>query len=164
MLALTLDGGCSDVFEHTIRALAKLGCAAAVLLVICLIGGYDKLTQRLRCSCPYTRLLRPYHLIVPGSHEGFGIVYLEAAASGVPSHAARLAGATDAVADGVSGWFVDQPDVAGITAALDDFFSVRVTFDSARCREFARGFLSASVTDAMLAHYPAAAAAAAQPA
>jgi phosphatidylinositol alpha-1,6-mannosyltransferase len=92
--------------------------------------------------------------IVPGSHEGFGIVYLEAAASGVPSLAARLAGAVDAVADGVSGWFVDEPKVASLTAALDDFLAGRIAFDSERCRAFARRFLWRDVADAMLAHYP----------
>ncbi|MGE3771506.1 MAG: glycosyltransferase family 4 protein [Gammaproteobacteria bacterium] len=92
--------------------------------------------------------------IVPGSHEGFGIVYLEAAASGVPSLAARLAGAVDAVAEGVSGWFVDSPDVPRLAAALDDFLSARVVFDPARCRDFARRFLWRNVVDAMLAHYP----------
>lgn len=94
--------------------------------------------------------------IVPGSHEGFGIVYLEAAASGVPSLAARLAGAVDAVADGESGWFVDEPDVAHLTRALDEFLAGRRTFDAERCRHFARGFLWRRVTDAMLAHYPVA--------
>jgi len=92
--------------------------------------------------------------IVPGSHEGFGIVYLEAAASGVPSLAARLAGAVDAVEDGVSGCFVDEPDVSSLTTALDEFLSGRRAFDPARCREFARRFLWRNVADAMLAHYP----------
>ncbi|HMM75031.1 MAG TPA: glycosyltransferase family 4 protein [Gammaproteobacteria bacterium] len=99
--------------------------------------------------------------IVPGSHEGFGIVYLEAAASGAPSLAARLAGAVDAVAEGVSGWFVDTPDVPSLTAALDDFLSARLVFDPARCRAFARRFLWRNVADAMLAHYPSVAARAA---
>lgn len=97
--------------------------------------------------------------IVPGSHEGFGIVYLEAAASGVPSLAARLAGAVDAIEDGVSGWFVDVPDVPRIAAALDDFLSARLSFDPARCRDFARRFLWTDVAASMLAHYPGTAAA-----
>lgn len=92
--------------------------------------------------------------IVPGSHEGFGIVYLEAAASGVPSLAARLAGAVDAVAEGESGWFVDTPDVPQLTAALGEFFSSRRIFDPDRCRTFARRFLWRHVADTMLARYP----------
>jgi len=85
--------------------------------------------------------------IVPGSHEGFGIVYLEAAASGVPSLAARLAGAAEAVAEGRSGFFVDVPDVASISAALARFLSGAVRFDATPCREFARGFSWARVAD-----------------
>ena len=39
--------------------------------------------------------------------EGFGLVYLEAAAAGVPSLGSRAGGATDAIADGQSGFIVD---------------------------------------------------------
>lgn len=91
--------------------------------------------------------------IVPGSHEGFGIVYLEAAAAGVPSLAARLAGAAEAVQDGVSGWFVDEPTVESITARLDDFLAGRIGADPAACRAFARRFSYRDVVDRALAHY-----------
>ncbi len=46
--------------------------------------------------------------------EGFGIVYLEAAASGVPSIAGRSGGSHEAVVDGVGGYVVDPGDVQGI--------------------------------------------------
>jgi len=85
--------------------------------------------------------------IVPGSHEGFGIVYLEAAASGVPSLAARLAGAAEAVAEGRSGFFVDVPDVASVSAALARYLSGAIRFDAVACRDFARGFSWAHVAD-----------------
>ena len=57
--------------------------------------------------------------------EGFGIVFLEAAACGVPQVAGRSGGAAEAVADGVTGIVVQRPeDVAEVTAAfsrlLDD--------------------------------------------
>lgn len=78
--------------------------------------------------------------IAPESHEGFGIVYLEAAASGVPSLAARLAGAAEAVAEGKSGFFVDTPDGASLTQALERFFGGDIRFDPDGCREFARQF------------------------
>lgn len=78
--------------------------------------------------------------IAPGSHEGFGIVYLEAAASGVPSLAARLAGAAEALSEGHSGFFVDRPDVDSISRALARFLSGEIRFDPLACREFARGF------------------------
>lgn len=91
--------------------------------------------------------------ITPNSHEGFGIVYLEAAASGVPSLAARLAGAAEAVAEGRSGFFVEQPDVASITAALGKFLSGEIRFDPANCRDFARDFSWARVADTAEAAY-----------
>jgi len=85
--------------------------------------------------------------IIPGSHEGFGIVYLEAAASGVPSLAARLAGAAEAIAEGLSGFFVEQPDVLSISNALSSFLSSETHLDAEDCRGFARGFSWARVAD-----------------
>jgi phosphatidylinositol alpha-1,6-mannosyltransferase len=77
---------------------------------------------------------------LPGSHEGFGIAYLEANAAGAPVLAARLAGATEAVEEGVSGMFVDEPTVPQIRAAIERFLSGEVKFDAGRCREFASRF------------------------
>jgi len=91
--------------------------------------------------------------IVPGSHEGFGIVYLEAAASGVPSLAARLAGAAEAVADGRSGFFVDTPDVASIRDALARYLAGDIRFDVDACRDFARGFDWKRIADICEATY-----------
>ncbi|MEZ5230033.1 MAG: glycosyltransferase [Acidimicrobiales bacterium] len=42
--------------------------------------------------------------------EGFGIVFLEAAAVGIPQIAGRSGGADEAVVDGVTGIVVDRPD------------------------------------------------------
>ena len=50
--------------------------------------------------------------------EGFGIVYLEAAAYGKPVVAGNVAGALDAVADGVSGLLVDPTDPQAVANAL----------------------------------------------
>ena len=51
--------------------------------------------------------------------EGFGIVFLEAAAAGVPQVAGASGGAGEAVADGVTGLVVRRPtDVRSIAAAL----------------------------------------------
>ncbi|HLI16566.1 MAG TPA: glycosyltransferase family 4 protein [Acidimicrobiales bacterium] len=51
--------------------------------------------------------------------EGFGIVFLEAAACGVPQLAGRSGGAEDAVVDGVTGLVVDRPaDTVAVAAAL----------------------------------------------
>ena len=91
--------------------------------------------------------------IVPGSHEGFGIVYLEAAASGMPSLAARLAGAAEAVDEGKSGMYVEEPTVEALTAALASFLGGRIRFDREACRNFARRFTWAKVVDHSMQYY-----------
>ncbi len=48
--------------------------------------------------------------------EGFGIVFLEAAAAGVPQIAGDSGGAAEAVLDGVSGLVVDRPEDPGAVA------------------------------------------------
>lgn len=87
------------------------------------------------------------------SHEGFGIVYLEAAASGVPSLAARLAGAAEAVEEGTSGMFVEQPSTDAIAEALGRFLGGHVRFRREDCRNFARRFTWARVVDHCLQYY-----------
>jgi phosphatidylinositol alpha-1,6-mannosyltransferase len=58
--------------------------------------------------------------------EGFGIVYLEAGAHGLPVVAGNVAGALDAVVDGETGILVDPADHRAVAAAL-----IRVLSDPA---------------------------------
>ena len=51
--------------------------------------------------------------------EGFGIVFLEAAASGVPAVAGRSGGAWEAVEDGATGFVVDPLDAGAVAGALE---------------------------------------------
>jgi phosphatidylinositol alpha-1,6-mannosyltransferase len=51
--------------------------------------------------------------------EGFGIVFLEAAASGVPAVAGRSGGSHEAVVDGDSGYVVDPRDVGAVRRAIE---------------------------------------------
>ena len=50
--------------------------------------------------------------------EGFGIVFLEAAACGVPAVAGRSGGSHEAVADGETGYVVAPRDVGAVRAAI----------------------------------------------
>jgi phosphatidylinositol alpha-1,6-mannosyltransferase len=52
--------------------------------------------------------------------EGFGISFLEAAASGVPSIAGDSGGVRSAVRDGISGIIVPPTDVRSVTDAIRD--------------------------------------------
>jgi phosphatidyl-myo-inositol dimannoside synthase len=51
--------------------------------------------------------------------EGYGIVFVEAAACGVPSVAGRSGGSAEAVVDGETGYVVEPRDVGAVRAALE---------------------------------------------
>ena len=76
--------------------------------------------------------------------EGFGIVFLEAAASGVPQLAGRSGGAAEAVVDNETGLIVDNPDsVADVADALDRLLAdghLRATLGKAARQRAEEGF------------------------
>lgn len=59
-------------------------------------------------------------LAVVSQHEGFGRVYLEAHAYGLPVIGARSGGAAEIVIDGVTGWLVDPDEPVRIAEHLHD--------------------------------------------
>ena len=67
----------------------------------------------------------PSRLPSDGGGEGFGIVYLEAAAHGVPAVAGAVAGALDAVVDGETGVLVDPTDHVAVADAISGLLSDR---------------------------------------
>ena len=75
--------------------------------------------------------------------EGFGIVFVEAAACGVPQVAGDSGGAAEAVADGVTGTVVRRPDdVAAVATAIAELFD-----DPARRAEMGRAARTRAVTE-----------------
>lgn len=72
--------------------------------------------------------------------EGFGIVYIEASASGVPVLASREGGATDAISEGENGLLIPTSSVADIAAGIERFAASRETFSPDRARRFAEVF------------------------
>ena len=58
--------------------------------------------------------------VMPSVQEGFGIVLLEAAASGLPVVAGNIGGSPDALADGALGRLVDPYDMAELVRAIDE--------------------------------------------
>jgi phosphatidylinositol alpha-1,6-mannosyltransferase len=66
--------------------------------------------------------------------EGFGLVYVEASANGLPVVAGRGAGAEDAVEDEVSGLLVDPEDAGAVADAI-----VRVLLDNELAARLGKG-------------------------
>lgn len=111
--------------------------------------------QKLREELTASGLFVLTSSVLPDSHEGFGIVYLEANACGTPVLAARQAGAVEAVAEDISGFFVDEPSVEALRAALDAHLDGRHRFDADACRAHAARFTWRRVAEAALPWYEA---------
>ncbi len=73
--------------------------------------------------------------------EGFGIVFLEASASGIPAIAGRSGGSHEAVIDGETGYVLDPSDPANVAARLAALFAdpARVSMFGAAGRVAAEG-------------------------
>ena len=56
----------------------------------------------------------------PPDVEGFGLVFLEAAACGLPSLGGRSGGIPEAIEEGRSGWLVDPGNTQAIAATIID--------------------------------------------
>ena len=78
-------------------------------------------------------------LIFPGV-EDFGIVPLEAMASGTPVIAFKQGGATETVVDGVSGLFFNEQTVKSLNAAVYDFERNSSIFDAETIRNYVKKF------------------------
>jgi phosphatidylinositol alpha-1,6-mannosyltransferase len=78
--------------------------------------------------------------------EGFGIVFLEAAACGLPAVAGRSGGSHEAVVDGETGYVIDPGDVTTLAQALEELLVDPDRRD--RLGAAARAFAVASSYDA----------------
>src|SRR5204863_1045977 len=75
--------------------------------------------------------------------EGFGIVFLEAAACGVPAVAGRSGGAWEALVDGETGFVVAPRDVAEVRARLRELLTdpdLRLRMGAAARRRAVEGY------------------------
>jgi phosphatidyl-myo-inositol dimannoside synthase len=133
-------------FDTAIRAIARIAPAFPTALLVIAGAGRDR--ERLEklateLNAPVQFLGRVPHDDLPALYgcadvfamlcrnrwagleqEGFGIVFVEAAAAGVPQIAGRSGGAHEAVAHGETGLIVDDPsDVAAVAKALEALLS-----------------------------------------
>lgn len=92
----------------------------------------------------------------PHDVEGFGIVYVEAAALGVPSICSRDGGATDAVEDGRSGIVIAESTPEAIAAGIVRFHAERERFAPEQVRAFAEQFTWSRAAGAVRARLEAA--------
>ncbi|MFA5984820.1 MAG: glycosyltransferase family 4 protein [Methylococcaceae bacterium] len=89
----------------------------------------------------------------PNNFEGFGIVFLEANASGVPVLTTRSGGMADYVIDGENGLYADDPSPQAISRTLERFFKDEVCFDKNKLRGFAQPYRWQNIATQMLALY-----------
>ena len=131
-LQLVISGGGRD--EDRLR-----GLAASLRAPVRFLGrvSNDDLPRLYGCADVYTMLCRNRWGGL--EQEGFGIVFLEAAACGVPQVAGDSGGAAEAVDDGVTGLVVRRPDDPRVVAAaierlLDDPEQARAMGAAGRIR------------------------------
>jgi glycosyltransferase involved in cell wall biosynthesis len=99
--------------DEILRAASETGTTESVWL----IGSVSD--ERLLALLSAADVFVMPNIEVPGDIEGFGIVAIEAAASGLPVVAARLEGIPDAIADGKNGCLLPSGDAAAFASALD---------------------------------------------
>jgi glycosyltransferase involved in cell wall biosynthesis len=93
--------------------------------------------------------------VLPSLDEGFGIVFLEAMAMGVPVVGTRVVGSVDAVEDGVTGLLVPPRDPAALAEAVlrvlsDEELAARLVAAAySRVREHCARELATARTEAL---------------
>jgi phosphatidyl-myo-inositol dimannoside synthase len=105
--------------EHRLRSLAaELKVADRTIFAGAL--GDDEIAEAYATATIYVGLSRVEDVIFA---EGFGISFVEAAASGLPSVAGDSGGVRSAVREGVSGIIVPPRDVRAVSRALQDLLN-----------------------------------------
>lgn len=83
------------------------------------LGDRVRFTGRLSDNDLAATLRESHVLAVPSRYEGFGIVYLEGMAFGLPAIASHAGGASDVVTHGETGVLIDPDDPAAVAEALE---------------------------------------------
>lgn len=108
-----------DSLKRSPRLIEKIQAAASAAGVMGQIRFLGHATDRLlTCAYAASDLLVFPVLDLPDDVEGFGMVAIEAAASGLPTVAFSAGGVPDAVKDGASGYLVSPGDYHGFRDAV----------------------------------------------
>jgi phosphatidylinositol alpha-1,6-mannosyltransferase len=105
--------GSGPDFER-LRALASAEGVAARVTFLGRLSSEELAHEYQRCSV----YVQPSRRTVEGELEGYGLVYLEAAAWGRPVIAGSSGGEVDAVVDGETGMLVDGTSVDAVATAI----------------------------------------------
>jgi glycosyltransferase involved in cell wall biosynthesis len=95
-----------------------------------------RLSDRVRLTGPLyderlaERLAASHLLVVPSEYEGFGIVYLEAMAFGVPAIGSVAGGASEVIRDGENGYLVPPGDVAALVGRIRNLALNRIHLET----------------------------------
>jgi len=95
-------------------------------------------------------------LCLPSYREGFGLVTIEAAATGIPTLASRIYGTTDAIVDGVTGILHEPRDIVGIAEGLRTmtiFPKARLSMGIAAHKRALELFPTSRIVSAQLSYY-----------
>lgn len=84
--------------------------------------------------------------------EGFGIVYNEASASGVPVLGSSAGGAIDAISDGTNGILIPKSTPTDIASGIRHFLDRRELITEDRCRHFAEQFRWGTIASHIRTH------------
>jgi glycosyltransferase involved in cell wall biosynthesis len=76
------------------------------------------------------QLRRAYLLVVPSSYEGFGIVYLEGMAFGLPAIGSRTGAAPEIITDGQDGYLIPPDDSAYLARLLAQLSANRALLET----------------------------------
>lgn len=88
--------------------------------------------------------------------EGFGMVYVEASAVGLPVLASRAGGSTDAIVEGVNGLLVNDGSPEAIADGIRAVYEGRVAIDPAAARSVAERYRWSAVTERLVRELKAA--------
>jgi phosphatidylinositol alpha-1,6-mannosyltransferase len=139
-----------DEESASAKALRSLIDASSLQKEISILGRVDDKTLQQLYGASDVFLMPS--LTTEDTFEGFGLVYIEANAHGVPVIGPNTSGATEAIADGTSGYTVDVKNPAMIADRLHKILDER-SIDAHQCRKWAERFSLDRMVDATIDIY-----------